>query len=530
MADRTAFEREVSRRRFLAMGGALAAAGTVGRWLGPLDALAATSWPKGRLGAHDAVHVRDGQFMPVGQFRSWHASLDKTGPANQRGLRATGSSAHEAYVDQLVHELRRAGVHQVHTENVPMRRWTTDTWSLTVAGAPVKTASYIPYAGTTTPTGVTGELVYVDAASAPAPGSLAGKLAVFDLSGLVIPYSTFTALAYSGREYDPQHVIDPAAPYKRPYLSIDAVVAMLTTLDVAGAAGAVAILDYPYDAARGTYFPYDGVIRKVPGVYVDREVGATLRDQAKAGSVTATVSVPSTVKQVNSRNIIGFIPGQTSKELVTLHCHTDGSNALEDNGPGAIVAISQYLSRLPKHALPRTVMILLTTGHFAGGNGSRAFVSRHRNDLAKRTNAAITIEHLGTREWIETAPGQMALTGRSESGAIFTPGSTALVDASFAALKRGKAAPGDVLRPLNPRAAGDPNDAAWPGEGQYLYAKGAIPTANYITGPTYLLNWGIPTLDKVDFSRVRREAIGFTEAILKLTRTPRGKLRHYDLG
>jgi hypothetical protein len=29
---------------------------------------------------------------------------------------------------------------------------------------------------------------------------------------------------------------------------------------------------------------------------------------------------------------------------------------------------------------------------------------------------------------------------------------------------------------------------------------------------------------------VRREAIGFTEAILKLTRTPRGKLRHYDLG
>ena len=52
-------------------------------------------------------------------------------------------------------------------------------------------------------------------------------------------------------------------------------------------------------------------------------------------------------------------------------------------------------------------MILLTTGHFAGGNGARAFIKRHKGDLVKRTNAALTIEHLGLREWNELSGGQM---------------------------------------------------------------------------------------------------------------------------
>ena len=59
----------------------------------------------------------------------------------------------------------------------------------------------------------------------------------------------------------------------------------------------------------------------------------------------------------------------------------------------------------------------------------------------------------------------------------------------------------------------------------YLFAVGGMPTANYITGPTYLLNWGITTTDKVNLKRVRAEAIAFTEMILRLGRTPRGKLR-----
>jgi hypothetical protein len=530
MFDQFDEERAVSRRRFLAMGGAIAAAGTVGSWADPLSALGATAWPKGHLSARDAARVKESQFMPVGQFRSWNAALHKIGPGNQRGLRATGGAAHEGYVDELIDDLQRAGAKQVHTEAVPMRRWTADKWSLNIltgsgAGA-VKTASYLPYSGRTPAAGVTGELVYVDASSTPAPGSLKGKIAAFDVPLTIIPYSFFASLGYAGANYDPQHVTNPSAPYKRPYLN--GVVGVLEKLQAAGAAGAVAVLDYPYAAAHRSYFPYDGIIRAVPGIYLDRAAGAKVKAQANAGGITARLSLPAAVKQVNSRNIIGFIQGRSS-ELVTLHCHSDGSNAIEDNGPGAIVAISRYLARLPRNALPHTIMILLTTGHFAGGNGARAFRKRHKNDLVERSNAAITIEHLGLREWNELSPGKMGFTGRYESGAIFAPGSKALVGASFIALKRAKAAPAEVLKPLSPNASGVADNPAWPGEGQYLFARGGMPDANYITGPTYLLNWGIKTLDRANHNRVRAEAIAFTEMILRLGRTPRSKLRTYTL-
>ena len=132
------------------------------------------------------------------------------------------------------------------------------------------------------------------------------------------------------------------------------------------------------------------------------------RTKARAGTA-ARLAFPAEVKTVKTRNLWGFIRGR-SKELVALTSHSDGSNAIEDNGPGALVASAQYLARLPKDALPRTIMVLLTTGHFAGGSGSIAFCKR-QTDLVKRINAAITVEHLGLREWDEVSPGQMGPTG-----------------------------------------------------------------------------------------------------------------------
>ena len=527
MSDFTRTEQGISRRRFIATAGALAAAGTVGSWVDPLSSLVRRAGAKGPLSAADAIRVREDQFLSLGQFRKLHKEADRVGPANQSGLRATGSPEHEGYVDLLREHLERVGVEDVHFEDVPMQRWTTTQWSLDLlsgpSAGPVKTASYIPYSGQTPAGGVTGQLALVPAGSTPAPGSLAGKIAVFDVPSVTVPLGFFLQLAYPGRVYDPNGEAAPSLPYKRPFLSIAPLVTVLAALEAAGAAGAVGVLDYPSSGADGSYFPYDGHLRSVPGVYVDRTVGAALKQQA-AGGASVRLTLPAEIKTVTSRNLIGFVPGQSSSELVALHCHTDGTNAIEDNGPGAIVAISDYLARLPREALPSTLMILLTTGHFAGGSGSRAFCAQHAGDLVEQTKAALTIEHLGTREWSEVQPGQMGPTGRFEPGGIFAPGSEALVDASFEALVRADAAPGFVLRPLNPNASGDPNDPAWPGEGQYLFAVGGISDANYITGPTYLLNWGITTTEVVDFNRVRAEAIAFTEEILRLGRTPADQL------
>jgi hypothetical protein len=246
--------------------------------------------------------------------------------------------------------------------------------------------------------------------------------------------------------------------------------------------------------------------------------------KALAGTGTRVrVKLASTVAPVQTHNVYGIIPG-ASRELVMLHSHTDGTNGIEDNGPDVIVAMAQYLARVPQRHLPRSILVLLASGHFAGGVGTLAFIDRHLHDLVPRVAAAITIEHLGAQEWAPQPDGSTKPTGQSEIGAFFMPKNAALLDASYQGLVAAKASPAITAGPLTAHPA-SPHEAAWPGEGQYLYnSPGAIPTANYITGPAYLLNAGVDTVSRTDTARVRQGAMGFTQMALKLAATPRAKL------
>ena len=69
-----------------------------------------------RLSGNAAATVDSAEFLPAAQLREWHEELDRM------GLRATGSPAHERYIEVLIARLERAGVGQVHTEPVPIRR------------------------------------------------------------------------------------------------------------------------------------------------------------------------------------------------------------------------------------------------------------------------------------------------------------------------------------------------------------------------------------------------------------------------
>ena len=518
----------LTRRRLLELATASLVADAGWSALAPHAATAGerVRWPHAALGARDARRVNAAQFMPAGQLTEWHRQLDAV------GLRATGSPVHEHYIDVLHGRLQRAGVRQLHFENVPHRRWLADSWSLhagtTSAASAIPTASYIPYSGGTPRGGVTGPLVLLadPATTPPAPGTLRGKIALFALPVTSLTYGALGTLAY--KSYDPAGLLRPNAEYARSWLSISTLIQILDALTHAEAAGCICILDLPADAAHGAYYPYDGTIRPVPGVFVDRRTGERLASlAADPGGASARLTLRSETRQVQTRNLIGVIPGASS-ELMLLHSHTDGPNAIEDNGPNAIVAISQYLTRLPRHSLPRSVMVLLTTGHFAGGAGVEAFVRRHRQTTLRRAAAGITLEHLGALEWNPQPSGHSHLTGRAEAGTVFTPETSALVDAAAGALKQARDDPGSVLRPYV-AAPGSPDGNGWPAEGTQLWTMGSLPTANYITGPTYLLNWGIPTLDKLDVALMRREAIAFTEMLLTLSRVPKAKLRTLDL-
>jgi len=510
----------LTRRRLLEAGAVAAAASA----LAPLSSAwgakpaAATRWPAGRVSGGAAQRVVPRQFLPKRQLETWHGELDG------RGLRATGSTAHERYVDTLADRLQRAGVEHVHFESAPMRRWTPSKWGLDIVGGPaagpVKTASYIPYSGQLPAAGVTGALTYVAASATVAPGSLAGKVALFDVGLPPITIGLFTAFGLPGKSYDPHHAIDPSKPFLRSWIGDFS--QRLAQLQEGNPAAVIGIIPINYAEALGSYFPYDGAIRKVPGVYVAIEAGATLKGLADTGQ-QVHVTLTAKVDDVKTRNVVGLIPGR-SDELVVLHSHTDGTNGIEDNGPDVIVAMAQYLARIPKGELPRTIMVLMTSGHFAGGVGALAWTRRHKHDTIPRIAAAITVEHVGANAWTLNADGSTTPSTDPEIGAFFQPGSAALADAALNGIRSSAAAPGFVANPLTPKPPST-SVAAWPGEGQYLWNDAGIAVANYITGPSYLLNAGADTLHRVDVDRVRRTAIGFTDMALALTRVPKAKLK-----
>jgi hypothetical protein len=515
-----------TRREIVALGAGVAAsallpgtaAAALRRGPGPVKR---SPYPQGSLTGTATRRVQPGGFMGPKQMRSWYEQLDG------RGLRATGSSEHQSYIDQLRSRLPQLGVTGVVAEDVPLTRWSASPPTLDVVSGPsagsLPVANYIPYSGRL-PTGVvTGELVYVPdsttgAGLAPAPGSLTGKIALFDIT---IPPYTLGLFALFGYEIYNQPGFDLTAPYARSYLAQGDVAAQELLVQQAGAVAAIGILPLNEFASRGMYMPYDGVIHQIPGAFVSQGTGAKLKTLAGTGT-RVRLRMKTQVKQVKTQNLYGFIPG-ASKELVVVHSHTDGPNGIEDDGPDTISSIAQYLARIDRHALPRTVMILYTSGHFAGGVGAIAWCQRHAHDLIPRIAAAVTVEHVGAKLGTPQPDGSVKISGTPEPQAFFMPASQGLERASYGMLKAAGKQAGLIAKPLTPNAT--PTEAAWPGEGQYLWNNGGIADANYITGPSYLLNAGMKTTGYVDYADLRRKAIAFTDMTLGLTRAPRASLR-----
>ena len=168
--------------------------------------------------------------------------------------------------------------------------------------------------------------------------------------------------------------------------------------------------------------------------------------------------------------LIATLPGATD-EVVIVNTHTDGPNATEENGALGILALAQYFAKLPKSERRRTLVFPLTTGHFAGPwvPSIRGVIEKHP-DLIKRAVAAITVEHLGCREWLDTAASaDKALryepTGKNEWSVAITPDQAmgkALVTALQGSLDRaGSGEPGQrrlARRRQQPVARRHPDD------------------------------------------------------------------------
>ncbi|WP_446090326.1 M28 family peptidase [Acinetobacter sp. 1124_18A] len=488
------------------------------------------NWPTALLSTSAAVKVDENQFLSTNIMRDWHKELDAY------GLRTPGSTSHEAYIQDLYSRLKKAGVQDVHFEDTVIKTWEPTSWSLGISSGINEyqkvTASYIPYSGSTPNTGIASELEYLtpNQLQSLLTGSTNFTSLAADYAGKIVlvdfPVPALTAGFYGNRAlsiYDPENNLKLTDPYKRTNNGTGSVINLLKGFKSIGAKGIVFIAnDAGSKELAQIYAPYYADVYGLPGFYVDKAIGVKLRNEA-ASNHSIQLTLTSTEKNVTTKNIVGTIAGK-SDELVVLNSHTDGTNGVEDNGPNAVIDIAQYLTRLPKKSLDRSIMIMLSTGHFYAGSGIRTFLDQHKNDgVVDRINAVITIEHLGINEWIPNENGILETTGKKEIGALFTSNQSALVELAKQWPVNAKAGVTFVMPPLKPNGT-YAEDAVWPGEGHYFWGAGGIPTINYLTGPAYLLNYGVNTVDFVDFELLKRETVAFTQMAIDLTHVPRSEL------
>jgi len=147
--------------------------------------------------------------------------------------------------------------------------------------------------------------------------------------------------------------------------------------------------------------------------------------------------------------------------------HTDGPDATEENGALGILALAKYFAKPPQRDRRRTLVFPLTTGHFASPwvPSIRGVIEKHP-DVIKEAVAAVTVEHLGCREWMDDAAMHYNATGRNEWSVAITPDRAmgrrliTLLDGS-----RDRAA---AVNPVN---------GGWLGEGSVCHAPASRPSA-----------------------------------------------------
>jgi TAT (twin-arginine translocation) pathway-exported protein len=387
------------------------------------------------------------------------------------GPKYTGNKAHTAFVEFLATAFQKTGCDVVR-DRYTLPRWDARRWEIAVtpgSGAPFKApvTSYFPYSGQTPASGVTGEIAFAGSSPTFALDNLRGRIALVDFA---------TATREWARLYTPWGVHPDGEAFPAAYRPARGGVNDLTPFQKAGAVAVILAWTDISDAnAADQYTPFSRPPQGIPGLYVGRETGARLKALAASGAKATVVLEADVFPDTPTDTVIATLSG-ASDDTVIVNTHTDGPNATEENGAIGILALATYFSKIPKRDRRCTLAFPLTTGHFASPwvPSIRGVIEKHP-DLIKRAVAAVTVEHLGCREWLDDAAMRYSATGKNEWSIAITPD-----EKMGAALVRALDGSRDRAAVVNPVNGG------WLGEGSSL-SRAGIPTIGYIPQPNYLL-------------------------------------------
>jgi hypothetical protein len=438
------------------------------RWAGSVSALAVAS---PRLGVSPLRAAESGGGFRASFLPSQQEVWDQLVWMAKLGPKYTGNEAHSKFVEFLATEMKSLGL-DVGREHYTFPRWDAKRTSLS-AGArggtrsAIPVTSYFPYSGSTPASGVTGDIVYAGSAPKFALDNLAGKIALVDFA---------TNRREWAHLYQTWGVNPPNEQFYTSYKPARGGINDLTQFAKAGAVGVIIGWTDVSDAnAAFQYSPFSRPPQGIPGLYVGREPLARLKTLATAGGQATLVLEAETYSDTPTDTVIATLPGVSSDEVVIVNTHTDGPNATEENGALGLLAIAKYFSKIPRTERRRTMVFPMTSGHFAGPwVPSMRGVMQKYPELIKKTVAAVTVEHLGCREWLDDASFNYKPTGKFEWSIAITPSKVMgglMVEALKGSIDRAA-----VVNPVN---------GGWLGEGGGL-SRAGIPTIGYIPQPNYL--------------------------------------------
>jgi hypothetical protein len=442
----------------------------------------------------------------------------------------------------LQQEFVEAGLELLPCDEYQYRRWHAERVALELFGGDrAQVASAYVRSASTPEGGVTGPLVAVGTMptrhpldgidqSTPERGvspevrswadtlprdELDGAIALVDLA---VPAALTAEVFVFVAEYLhwPGHTIDDwaAIDYRRPWIGPWPQLAVFEEL---GVAGVVFVVDAPSEVLSGNYSPHVGRPQPVPALVVDRDTGRDLRARAATRPV-ARLTLHASTRAAPVRSVTGVLPG-ASDEVVVVNSHSDGQNAFEENGSVALVALARHFASLPPgERLRRTLVFASWPGHMAGVDGiedATCWIAAHP-EICERTVAAVTIEHLGATEWVETPDAGYHATGEPELYGIWTTqGLTA--ELARAALVDADLHRHALLKPPVQITPGAP------------FHHSGIPHVSGIAGPTYLLvvsdDGG---MDKLDEALAARQVAFYADVVRRLDAAPSDELRTGD--
>lgn len=425
----------------------------------------------------------------------------------QQGIRRPGYDADRWTEAWAADRFRSFGLQDVASEAVDLPMWEPfepahlEAWPADDRGAAIHVDGFALPHSLPAPEGIEAELVPLPATGD--TGAVAGKLAFAELELIHSPVAALRGQAT--HTYDPDGDFDEEVqvlPFGSSFMLV------MEPAMAAGAAGFVgALTGAPWETSD-YYVPYDAIERSIPGLWVAPSAGRRLRSMLDAGPVVACITTSSRRTMTTTHNVVGSLFGGSDDWLV-IGSHHDGpwASAVEDaSGTALVLAQARYWSQVPASERPHNLLFLLTSGHMAGGAGTRAFVEAHE-DLIPRIVLEVHLEHAARK--CETSNGQLVPTDVPEPRWWFTT-----CHHSLESIVRDTIAAEDLRRSLVLRP--DVFFENPPTDGSAFHGAG-VPIVQYLTAPMYLFD-AQDTLDKIHAATL----VPLTRAVARLVRATEG--------